>query len=175
MKAPEQRAREAARHVLDEHNSDGQLPVPVERIADRCGCKIARNQDPASDITCFAAVSAIGERAIGINTAQGVRKPITITLDPTLPPNGMQITYADGTVSRSAGFGSAPVAPSQGRVEITYTQAPRVTLTDEASEVLFEAAQKIGRASGAGAECVYGVLLRALANWEQAKAEASDG
>lgn len=73
MKTPEQRAREAARRVLGEHNPAGQLPVPVERIADLCGCKIARNQDSASDITSFAVVSAIGDRVIGLNTAQGVR------------------------------------------------------------------------------------------------------
>ena len=73
MKTPEQRAREAARRVLDEHNPAGRLPVPVERIADLCGCKIARNQDSASDITCFSVVSAVGDRVIGLNTAQGVR------------------------------------------------------------------------------------------------------
>jgi Zn-dependent peptidase ImmA (M78 family) len=73
VKTPEQRAREAARRVLGEHNPAGRLPVPVEHIADLCGCKIARNQDSVSDITCFSVVSAIGDRAIGINTAQGVR------------------------------------------------------------------------------------------------------
>lgn len=63
MKTLEQRAREAARRVLGEHNPTGQIPVPVERIADLCGCKIARNQDSASDVTCFSVASLRGKTA----------------------------------------------------------------------------------------------------------------
>jgi hypothetical protein len=65
--------------------------------------------------------------------------------------------------------------PPFRHVEITYAAAPSITLTDEASGVLFEAAQKIARASGTHVEYAYGALLRALANWEQARVEASNG
>jgi Zn-dependent peptidase ImmA (M78 family) len=58
--------------VLDTHG-DGRIPIPVEPIAEKCGCEIARNGDTASDITSFAIVSASGNRVIGLNTAQGVR------------------------------------------------------------------------------------------------------
>jgi hypothetical protein len=64
--------------------------------------------------------------------------------------------------------------PPSRHVEITYTAAPSVTLTDEASDVLFKAAQKIAQASGVHVEYAYGALLRALASCEQAAAEAAD-
>jgi len=73
VKTLEQRARDAAQHVLDTHGLIGQLPIPVERIAADCGCQIARNQDATSAITSFAVVSAAKDRVIGLNTGQGVR------------------------------------------------------------------------------------------------------
>lgn len=69
----ERRAVKAAHRVLAVHNLAGQLPVPVERIAAELDCAIARNQDPGSDITSFAILSASKDRVIGLNTAQGVR------------------------------------------------------------------------------------------------------
>lgn len=62
--------------------------------------------------------------------------------------------------------------PPFRHVEITYTAAPSVTLTDEASDVLLKAAQKIAQASGTHVEYAYGALLRALTNYEQARMEA---
>lgn len=65
-------------------------------------------------------------------------KPIEIRVDPTLPPNGMQLTYADGSVSRTIGYGALlagdlPYAPRDEPVEVTYT-----TVGDQACAIIGE-------------------------------------